>query len=131
MARDTSLRINRTTHNKEAFVWILKYADRQFPVITGLPLGDFPANIKRWIWSHFGDIRGVTNDEEWHLLCELNNGNFAYYVATGCYCCYKGLSERAYVTINVTSDLASLITNIMDESTYATYMQETVAADPV
>ena len=131
MARNTSLRLNTTEHNKEAFVPILKNADRQLPLVTGLPLGDFPANIKRWIWSHYGDIGGIAHAEAWYLLCELNNGNFAYYVATGCYCCYKGIAERADVSINVTSDLASLITNVMDQPIYETYIRETVEADTV
>jgi hypothetical protein len=62
------------------------FISRQMPGQPMLDPGDFPLNIRHWIWAESGK-----NDElPWRLLCQLDDGNFAFYMAhcgyTGCAC---------------------------------------------
>lgn len=100
---------------------VLSNFNDQYPHHTGPPLGDFPNNIKRWIWSTFDGERA-------NLLCELTNGLSVFYTARGCFCCYRGFGDKADVTTISASSTAALILAIPGP-TYADYIDGTVAAE--
>ena len=67
---------------------------RQMPGQPMLDPGDFPFNIRHWIWAESG-----SNDyEPWRLLCELDDGHFAFYKASCCYtgCACASIQDRAF-----------------------------------
>jgi len=124
MYRDTASRTDVYEHERTLFNTILNSIHKQNPSVVGLELGDFPNNIRRWIWTHPGEDNG----EPWLLLCELTNGSFALYTARVCTCCYRGFTEKARVAIVVTATLADMIPTMSDEI-YKAYFEETVPAD--
>jgi hypothetical protein len=57
--------------------------NRRIPGQPMLDPGDFPLNIRHWIWAKVGWHDGLP----WFLLCQLDDGKFAFYQAS---CCYTG-----------------------------------------
>ena len=120
--RITSHRTNKVDHVKDIKLILTCFNDQQ-PQHTGPPLGDFPNNIKRWIWSSLEE-----DDTQARLLCELTNGVSVLYTARGCFCCYKGFDSRADVTTTSASSTAAIVLSMTDKI-YTDYINGTVAAD--
>jgi hypothetical protein len=63
--------------------------------------GKFPDNIVEFYWIHEGE-----NDEEpWKLLCKLDNGNYAFYLA---WCDYTGFDCQGAMKLIISKDLRKL-----------------------
>jgi hypothetical protein len=68
----------------------------------------FPNNIDKVLWAQEGE-----NDaEEWILLCQLNNGLFAYYIA---FCDYTGFDCQGGMDLYVAKTSELLIKNAAND----------------
>jgi hypothetical protein len=95
--------------------------------------GDFPHNIFNWIWWYTGnDLDG--EGEMWLLLCQLDNGMFAFFAAaTSASAGYskfrdngRNVFEFERMQLFVAPRPAPLISLAMRETEYASYLAQTV-----
>lgn len=77
--------------------------------------GDFPNNIKEYIWGQKGENDG----KDWVLLCKLTNGKYAYYIA---YCDSTGFDCRGVMKLYVASKIDTLVSMAMDDKYRRQYM---------
>ncbi len=117
---------------------------RYIPHLPAPPLGHFPSNIKRWIWSH----PGKADEEAWYCIVELeeherewetdeekeekreiNAGGprFAFFQA-GCGHTVFGMGG-GYGEITVASDIPTLIQFALGQAAYDRYIAGTEPAD--
>lgn len=133
MSRYTQPREQKYKHSKEEFDYPFGCIDdlleeRTIPHIEQIPYGDFPKNIKRWIWSSAGQ-----NDEmPWWLLAELESDDeypgvrYAFYDA---WCDYTGFDCQGGMSILVAPDIETLIQYGLTEAAYKEYMKDTEPSD--
>lgn len=91
-----------------------------------IEVGDFPNNIKRWVWSAPGE-----NDEEaWDGIFELEadekGPRFAYFHA---WCDYTGFDCQGGAYVSVARDIPTLVEFALVRSSYDRYINWTVVAD--
>lgn len=140
MSRTTSPRKQINEHNKEGFNYPFATIEDEdlgmydnlepldIPQAKSLPLGEFPRNIKRWIWSAPGENDG----EPWDLLVELEPDStysgvrFAYYHA---WCDYTGFDCQGGMDITVLDSIEMLLEYAMGNAAYDRYIQSTERAE--
>jgi hypothetical protein len=81
---------------------------------TGGKIGNFPDNIKTYIWGREGE-----NDEQsWLLLCQLDNGYYAYLEA---WCDYTGFDCQGGMKLYCSKELHILVEMAMDDTARESY----------
>lgn len=80
--------------------------------------GDFPKNIKKYIWI----FEGANDAESWRCLCILDNDLYMYYRA---WCDCTGFDCRGTMEFYISDDLFVLINFAMTEEDYRLYEKET------
>ena len=107
---------------------------RGFPLtksLPGLPLypaGNFPHHIRHVIWANVcdnGEDHPYWQESEFRLLCILNNGMYAFYVA---FC--RGLTRFDYgvMALYLSHDPSSLVLHAMNDYDYRIYDLATAPA---
>ena len=131
MKRDTKLRTSKYIHNREDFDYpfeSIKELQQYYNLqeinikLPGLPLlkpGNFPNNIKEWLWSY----SGVNDEEPWILLCKLHNNNYCLYIA---WCDYTGFEWRGGMKLYITKKLEDIINYAMTNYIYKIYIKKTI-----
>ena len=77
-------------------------------------IGNFPDNIKTYIWGREGE-----NDEEsWLLLCQLDNGYYAYLEA---WCDYTGFDCQGGMKLYCSKELHIHVEMAMDDTSRESY----------
>jgi hypothetical protein len=118
-------------HQKEEFEYPFAesgFEEKHIPHVVSKPLGDFPNNIKRWIWSSAGENDG----DSWELIAELepepfyDGKRYVYYTA---WCDYTGFDCRGYGETFVTSKIEYLIEYALGNAEYDRYIKETEPAE--
>jgi hypothetical protein len=89
---------------------------KQVPTLQNYDAGDFPNNIKKWIWS---------SAEPWHLLCILNNGLYAYFNASRDDDASFDNPQRSQMSLYLSPDLYNLIQYAFTDRTYNLYISQT------
>jgi len=81
---------------------------------TGKQIGNFPDNIKTYIWGREGE-----NDEKsWLLLCQLDNGYYAYLEA---WCNYTGFDCQGGMKLYCSKEFHILVEMAMDDTARESY----------
>lgn len=93
---------------------LIDYFDN--PFLERLDYGAFPDNIRNWIWS---SVASGT----YRLLCRLTNLNYAYFEARRG---YTGYDYHDLMRIFVTPSLNEIVTYIMNDKIYNTYIEDTI-----
>lgn len=126
--RNNELRMSKYIHEYDQFnypfseMYDLKSINIKLPGLSLLNPGNFPKNIKEWIWSYPGK-----NDEiDWYLLCKLKNNNYALYVA---WCDYTGFDCQGGMKLYIAKDLNNLINYAMSNNIYKLYIKKTIKYD--
>ncbi len=138
MSRNTSPRKQMSEHQVDKFRYPFRsccgdYVDcplelRHIPHRASKPIGDFPKNIKRWIWSRPGE----RDEESWDCIVELEQEakyefvRYAYFTA---WCDYTGFDCQGGAHAIVTSKVEDLIEFALTEAEYKEYMEATEEAD--
>jgi hypothetical protein len=79
-------------------------------------LGDFPNNIEEFIWGQ----KGKNDEEDWFLLCKLDNNNYVYFHA---WCDYTGFECQGGMKVYVSKKLNNLINYAMSNQEYDLYIK--------
>ena len=82
--------------------------------VEDLDPGNFPDNISRYIFGR----KGEHDELPWNLLCQLNNGVFAYFVA---WCDYTGFDCRGGMKLYLAPDLKTLVDMALEEDVRKAY----------
>ena len=120
LKKDKSLDQSRYYHQIYKIEQIIK------PIYT-LPYyepGDFPNNIKKWIWSS-------VYYPQWHLLCELDNGLYAYFNASCDETASFDNSEQSQMSLYISPDIQNIVLYAFTDNTYNRYIQETQPLYPL
>ena len=84
---------------------------------TGRKIGNFPDNIKTYIWGREGE-----NDEQsWLLLCQLDNGYYAYLEA---WCDYTGFDCQGGMKLYCSKEPHILVEMAMDDTSRESYYSD-------
>jgi hypothetical protein len=141
MSRDTSPRQQVEEHDVDEFDYpftscCLEEGElgdcpveiRHIPHRVSRPIGNFPHNIKRWIWSRPGQNDG----DAWVCIVELkpdetyDGVRYAYFRA---WCDYTGFDCEGGAYSIVTSKVEDLIEYALENSDYVEYLRTTVACE--
>jgi hypothetical protein len=132
MARNLQPRKQRGEHDIEAFNYPFQSTGegerRGIPHLVSPPTGNFPGNIKRWIWSSAGQPDG----DSWVCLVELKQEKgyegqrYLYYTA---WCDYTGFDCQGGGHTIVAERLEDLVEYALENADYLRYMKETEPAD--
>lgn len=101
---------------------------RHIPHIVSKPPGDFPTNIKRWIWS----APGANDELPWDCIVELASDEnyegvrYAYFHA---WCDYTGFDCQGGAYVIVSSSIPKLIEFGLGNAAYQRYMKGTEPAE--
>jgi hypothetical protein len=130
MPRDCDQRLPLYTTNVSAFNFPFSYIlSNQYKVqdiqkalpYTNEPKHDaglFPRNIKTYIWS----VTPKNDTWSWTLLCELTNGNYAFYTAS----CLSDFDEpKSTMSLSVSPRLSDLIMQVLTDAEYSLYEKKT------
>lgn len=98
---------------------------RPIPHLPSPPLGDFPKNISRWIWS----AAGCNDGDPWDLLAELDDENGKRYVYYTAWCDYTGFDCQGGHYVTTASSIESLIEYAMENRAYKRYINTTEPAE--
>jgi hypothetical protein len=97
----------------DANSWCADYEIKDF--VEGLlgeekcEAGNFPNNITEFYWV----FEGHNDEEAWKLLCKLDNGNYALYLA---WCDYTGFDCQGGMKLIVSKDLKRLFYDGLTEA---------------
>jgi hypothetical protein len=84
--------------------------------------GDFPLEIRHWIWAAVAED-DYRDDPEWHLLCQLENGLYAFYEADTTMTDFAGGWGR--MSLCLAPEPESLVFFAMGDNIYERYIQGT------
>jgi len=116
---------------------------RHIPHVESKPSGDFPYNVKRWIWSSPGEkdelpwdciveleerIASYHTEEQKDEKKTLNDGGkrYAYFHA---WCDYTGFDCQGGAYVIVVDDISKLIEFGLGNATYNRYIEGTQPAE--
>lgn len=126
-SRIVTPRAMRFDHNKDAFDYPFDYVDencaRSIPFVPMIPLGDFPRNIQRWIWSD----PGYNDENSWVALFELTpeEDGECRYAFMEAWCDFTGFGCTGWIHTYVAHDIPTLIQYAMSEDVYHRYIDTT------
>lgn len=120
-------------HDKKEFEYPFEnsgFEEKHIPHAVSKPLGNFPHNIKRWIWSSAGENDG----DSWELIAELEEepevycegSRYVYYTA---WCDYTGFDCQGYGYTFVASNVEYIIEYALGNAEYDRYIEETEPAE--
>ena len=132
-SRNTSPRKQVGEHETDEFKYPFESCcpwveQRHIPHRAGKPLGQFPDNIKRWIWSAAGQNDG----DPWDCIVELepeenySGVRFAYFHA---WCDYTGFDCQGGAHVIVATQVSDLVEYGLSNSAYRRYMESTEESD--
>ena len=81
-------------------------------------LGDFPANIAKYLWTH----EGGNDAENWYALFRLKDGRYGFLEAS---CCASGFGCKGDMYVYA-GTLAEMVTYAMSDEAYRLYEAATV-----
>jgi hypothetical protein len=109
---DITYEESRYYHQTHTLDEILK----PLPTIQTYDPGNFPNNIKKWIWS---------TPDPWHLVCILDNGHYAYFHASRDDDASFDNPDRSQMSLYISPDIQTLIVYAFTEATYNLYISQT------
>jgi hypothetical protein len=86
--------------------------------------GDFPLEIRHWIWAESN--YGEPTDPDWYLLCQLENGLYAFYEDSTTIADFSG--GWGSMSLYLAPEPESLIFFAMTDYCYGLYEQGTLPA---
>lgn len=111
---DTSPDDSRYYHQTHTVDEIIKH----LPMLQAYDPGPFPHNIKKWIWSS-------ANRNNWHLLCVLTSGLYAYFHASRDDDASFDNPKKSMMALYLSPDLQNLILYAFTDRIYNIYISQT------
>ena len=65
---------------------------------------------------------GEEDELPWKALLQLDNGNYAFYIAS---CCYTGFDAVGSMALYISPNYSSIILHAMSDEDYAEYLAST------
>jgi hypothetical protein len=85
--------------------------------------GKFPRDIRHWIWANYQ----YYVDQEYRLLCQMENGLYGFFHANACYTGFDN-DYSSHMSLYLAPEPESLIFFAMDDYTYRLYEKDTTPA---